>query len=179
MEWHRHDGTAGLVRMMQEKERPDTRPFLRPIFRWCKHIVGKNQDERGIQTSVSAEDPTSRARWVARPKFLRALALSEYVVSLKVEGDSARGIPKQPQLQPVYCYNTLITMSQVCASSTQHHCRRRRRRRRRRRQNCHCRILRRHHPPIPPPPSAPAWPPRRRQHLGACSITIYDLMCSQ
>ena len=169
LSWERLDGTAGLVADMRKGERPDTRPFLRPIFRWCKHIVGRDQDARGIQRSLQSADATSRARWLARPKFLRALALSEYVARLKVEGDGERSIPAQPQLQPIYCYNTLITMSQVCTAT--------------RVKFGHTAIGHpphaNHQPPVTTtaPRSAPAWPSRLARRTGACCTTASGPTC--
>ena len=58
-------------------------------------------------------------RWRSRRKFSRSLALCEWVVQLVREGDDTLQLPPQPQLQPQYCFNTIITMCQRAGAAVE------------------------------------------------------------
>ena len=113
---------------------PDTRMFLKPVYRVCKNlsagvdvasVVPKTpaayepfQKEKGRQ-DPGAEAAAAEARWRRHANFAQAVAVAEWVVSLSRTGDGELGLPPQPQLQPAYVYNTIITMCQRASGAAE------------------------------------------------------------
>ena len=156
--WAALDGTAEWVALMAAGGRPDTRSFLRPVYKACKNLPndrptvaktracwtphqtaastfnrgrggggsgGKADGDRSGEDSdddassswrEAVEEEVARAtrRWEAQPgrHFLAAVAVGEWLVQLSTVGDAALGIPPQPQLQPSFAFNTILTMCQ-------------------------------------------------------------------
>ena len=111
--------------MITEGANPDTRPFLRPVYKVCKHLLASRGASSSSSSSSSAfsspvdeTDDDAVRRWAKQNNnFIRALAIAEWVVLLSREGDHYRKIPRQPQLQPAYILNTIITMCQRASAS--------------------------------------------------------------
>ncbi|KAE9358021.1 hypothetical protein PF008_g2856 [Phytophthora fragariae] len=98
--WEEDEVSGPLLRQLlaaEDYSSWETRAFLRPIFRWMK--VGLHKD--GSREDAAIE---------------KAFAFVEWLVLLATEGDSTRGIPKLPMLQPSYALNTIVTASQRAGS---------------------------------------------------------------
>lgn len=95
--WEDDELTRDLVRELQTGVNPDTRAFLRPIFKWMKAGVRKN----GQKDDALVE---------------KAFAFVEWMVQLSREGDVTRGIHMVDNLQPNYALNTIVTSSQRAGS---------------------------------------------------------------
>ena len=147
--WAHFEATAELVALMQAGGQPDTRVFLKPIYKACKHLANDrptvaktsacwtpnqrplrlfDSDGRGGPEAivgeaaerlaswhrrvVDAEVTQATARWRAQPgrHFAVAVAIGEWLLALANHGDEALGIYQpQPQLQPSFVFNTIIT----------------------------------------------------------------------
>ena len=75
-----------------------------------------SDDDASSSWREAVEEEVARAtrRWEAQPgrHFLAAVAVGEWLVQLSTVGDAALGIPPQPQLQPSFAFNTILTMCQ-------------------------------------------------------------------
>lgn len=98
--WEEDEVSGPLLRQLltaEDYSSWETRAFLRPIFRWMK--VGLRKD--GSREDAAVE---------------KAFAFVEWLVLLATQGDSTRGIPQLPMLQPSYALNTIVTASQRAGS---------------------------------------------------------------
>jgi hypothetical protein len=135
IDWASFNGTEELVAEMAAGGHPDTRNFLKPVYRVCKNIcravdvtaVAPRTPEcyEPYQKQVlraDGQDPWEEAsaaaiRWRDHANFAQAIAVAEWVVALASGGDAGLGIPPQPQLQPQFVYNTIITMCQRASAA--------------------------------------------------------------
>jgi len=120
LDWSTYGGTADLFKKMARGEKPDTRAFLRPIYKAGKHLgVGATDDDGDLvdhPVDPILEAQARGARWRKHGSFVSALALAEWLVVLRDKGWNAT-IPPQAQLQPSYAYNTIITMCQRASAA--------------------------------------------------------------
>jgi hypothetical protein len=126
-------GTSDLVEKMKKGAHLDTRLFLRPIYKLCKHMTADDKNPTVPRTSqcwipfqeqLVRNDPEVEAReagqrWRVHVNFAASVAIAEWVVQLSIAGDPTMGIPPQTHLQPVYAYNTIVTMAQRASAAVE------------------------------------------------------------
>lgn len=124
-------GTSELVTEMQKGRTLDTRLFLRPIYKLCKHMTTDDNNATVPRTSqcwipfqnilirrdASIEVEEAGLRWRQHVNFAASIAIAEWIVNLSTIGDVKLGINPQTHLQPVYAYNTIITMAQRASAA--------------------------------------------------------------
>jgi len=130
--WTSFNGTEEIVAEMVAGGFPDTRAFLKPVYRVCKSICASPSVDAAADTlhqpecdmshqervmRADSRDPSqeagiAKAHWLKHANFVEAVAVAEWVVALSASGDASLGIPPQPQLQPQFVFNTIVTMCQ-------------------------------------------------------------------
>jgi hypothetical protein len=91
-DWGREELCKGLLCRLQSNDASvETRDFLKPIFKWTK-FGNRNYDVE------------------------KAFCFAEWMTLLNIVGDTKRGFPRMPHLQPKYALNTLVTMGQRSSS---------------------------------------------------------------
>ena len=130
--WTTFNGTEEIVAEMAAGGFPDTRAFLKPVYRVCKNICASpgvdsaadvqhqpdcdmshhEREMRADSRDSSQEAGIAKAHWLKHSNFVEAVAVAEWVVALSSSGDASLGIPPQPQLQPQFVFNTIVTMCQ-------------------------------------------------------------------
>eukprot|EP00615_Pteridomonas_danica_P005885 CAMPEP_0114341440 /NCGR_PEP_ID=MMETSP0101-20121206/9049_1 /TAXON_ID=38822 ORGANISM="Pteridomonas danica, Strain PT" /NCGR_SAMPLE_ID=MMETSP0101 /ASSEMBLY_ACC=CAM_ASM_000211 /LENGTH=1699 /DNA_ID=CAMNT_0001475045 /DNA_START=42 /DNA_END=5141 /DNA_ORIENTATION=+ len=125
------EGTSELVADMLKGKKPGTRLFLRPIYKFCKHMITDENHPTVPRTSkcwipfqkaIMRDDPhvetkSAGIRWRRHTNFALSFAIAEWIVQLSTIGDKDLNIPIQSHLQPAYAFNTIITMGQRASAA--------------------------------------------------------------
>lgn len=86
IDWKQFPPTSAVtLRLLESPDALDTRDLLKPLFRLCK------------ESSPDFD-------------FERAFEFVEFIVQVALEGTS--DVPRLPQIQPKYAFNSLIVMAQ-------------------------------------------------------------------